>query len=43
MSGGPEIEVSPPDEHGNCFIIVRGDDGEPPPANEPSIYDREGA
>lgn len=35
--------VSPPDEQGNRFITVLGDDGAPLPPNEPSDYDREGA
>ena len=35
--------VSSPDEQGNRFITVLGDDGSPLPPNEPSDYDREGA
>lgn len=44
---GPEARerysVSPPDEHGNRFITVLGEDGAPLPAKEPSPFDREGA
>ncbi len=43
MSPAPTILVSPPDEHGNCFITTVDSDGRPLPAAEPSIYDREGA
>ena len=35
--------VSSPDEQGNRFITVLGDDGAPLPPNEPSDHDREGA
>lgn len=40
---GEWFSVSPPDEQGNRFITVLGDDGSPLPPNEPSDYDREGA
>lgn len=37
------FSVSAPDDQGNCFITVLGDDGSPLPAREPSRFDREGA
>lgn len=37
------FSVSRPDEQGNSFITVLGDDGAPLPAHEPTRYDREGA
>lgn len=40
---GERFSVSPPDEQGNRFITVLGDDGAPVPAREPTDYDREGA
>lgn len=48
--GGPararaaeRYSVSPPDEHGNRFITVLGDDGAPPAPKATSAFDREGA
>jgi len=37
------LSVSLPDEQGNSFITVLGDDGAPLPAHEPTRFDREGA
>lgn len=43
MSSAPAILVTPPDEHGNCFLLAVDPDGRPLPPAEPSAYDREGA
>lgn len=40
---GVRFSVSRPDEQGNSFVTVLGDDGAPLPAHKPTMFDREGA